>query len=83
VLRFAVLSSSLLVGDGVALALMLACDVDVDDDAVVAVGDVVPVVVEAVLLEDVDDACFTHSIGDHEARATAVKVSVGGDPSQP
>jgi len=35
------------------------------------------------VLEEADDACFTHSIGDHEARATAVKVSVGGDPSQP
>jgi hypothetical protein len=49
-------------------------------DAVVLV-DVVVVADASLVL--VDDACFTHSIGDHEARATAVKVSVGGDPSQP
>ena len=38
----------LLVGDGVALVLVLACDVDVEEDAVVSVDD------DAVVLEEVD-----------------------------
>jgi hypothetical protein len=33
--------------------------------------------------EDDDVRGGTHSTGDQEARATALKVSVGGDPSQP
>jgi hypothetical protein len=48
VLRCPVLSLSLLVGDGVALVLVLACDVDVEEDAVVSVDD------DAVVLEEVD-----------------------------
>ena len=72
-LRCPVLSSSLLIGDGVALVLVLACDVDVEEDAVVSVDD------DAVVLEEVDgdeDFC-SHSMGDHEACATALNVSVG------
>jgi hypothetical protein len=67
VLRLLVLSLPLLVGDGVVTMLVLACDVDVKDDAVVSVD---------AALEAVGDFC-SHSMGDHEALATAVNVSVG------
>ena len=64
-LRLPVLSLSLLVGDGVAVMLVVACDGDVEGDAV---------------LEEVGDEDFcSHSMGDHEALATAVNVSVGGE----
>jgi hypothetical protein len=71
VLRFPALFLLLLVWDGVEVVIVLARDVEVECDAEVAI--------EAVL----DDVCRgTHSTGDHEARATALKVSVGGEPSQ-
>jgi hypothetical protein len=71
VLSFPALSLLLLVWDGVVLVLVLVPDADVECDAAV--------VVDAVL----EDVCRgTHSTGDHEARATALKVSVGGEPSQ-
>jgi hypothetical protein len=72
VLRPPALLLLLVVGDGVALVLVLACDVDVGEDALVSV--------DAAVLEEVvvDDADFcSHSIGDHEACATALNVSVG------
>ena len=61
---------SLLVGDGLALVPVLACDADVEEDAVVSI--------DAALEEVDDDEDFcSHSMGDHEACATALNVSVG------
>jgi len=71
VLRLPVLSLPLLVWDGIPLVLVLVLDAEVECDAAVVVD------------AELDDVCCgTHSTGDHEARATALKVSVGGEPSQ-